>query len=41
MAKAISFTNKAVDIAGYLHVPDDFDENRKYLRSLGFTLPGA
>ncbi|MBV6886423.1 alpha/beta hydrolase [Xanthomonas campestris pv. spermacoces] len=41
MAKAVSFTNKAVDIAGHLHVPDDFDENRKYPALVGIHPAGG
>lgn len=41
MAKAISFTNNAVDIAGHLHVPDDFNENRKYPALVGIHPAGG
>lgn len=41
MTKAVSFTNKAIDIAGHLHVPDDFDENRKYPALVGIHPAGG
>ena len=41
MVKAVSFTNKAVDIAGHLHVPENFDENRKYPALVGIHPAGG
>lgn len=35
MIKVVSFTNKAVELAGHLHVPDDFREDKKYPALVG------
>ena len=41
MVTIVSFKNKAVDIAGHLHLPDDFDENKKYPALVGVHPAGG
>ena len=41
MVKTVSFRNKAVDIAGHLHLPDDFGENKKYPALVGVHPAGG
>lgn len=41
MAKPVSFKNKAVEIAGHLHLPDDFQEDRKYPALVGIHPAGG
>jgi fermentation-respiration switch protein FrsA (DUF1100 family) len=35
MAKCVSFANKAIEIAGHHHFPDNFEENLKYPALVG------
>ena len=35
MIKVVSFANKAVELAGHLHVPDDFRGDKKYPALVG------
>jgi dipeptidyl aminopeptidase/acylaminoacyl peptidase len=41
MVEKVSFRNKAVEIAGHLHLPDDFDENEKYPALVGIHPAGG
>lgn len=41
MIKPVSFKNKSVEIAGHLHLPDDFDEDRKYPALVGIHPAGG
>jgi fermentation-respiration switch protein FrsA (DUF1100 family) len=41
MIKTVSFRNKAVDIAGHLHLPDDFRQNKKYPALVGVHPAGG
>ncbi|MER6282366.1 MULTISPECIES: alpha/beta hydrolase [Streptomyces] len=41
MVEAVSFRNKAVEIAGHLHLPDDFDEDKKYPALVGIHPAGG
>jgi fermentation-respiration switch protein FrsA (DUF1100 family) len=41
MVKAVSFKNKAVELAGHLHLPDDFSEDRTYPALVGIHPAGG
>jgi fermentation-respiration switch protein FrsA (DUF1100 family) len=41
MVRAVSFKNKAVDIAGHLHLPDDFSEDKTYPALVGIHPAGG
>jgi len=41
MIKPVSFKNKSVEIAGHLHLPDDFNEDRKYPALVGIHPAGG
>ncbi|MEU4878375.1 alpha/beta hydrolase [Streptomyces sp. NPDC021608] len=41
MVETVSFKNKAVDIAGHLHLPDAFDEEKKYPALVGIHPAGG
>lgn len=41
MIKIVSFMNKAVELAGHLHLPDDFREDRKYPALVGIHPMGG
>jgi fermentation-respiration switch protein FrsA (DUF1100 family) len=41
MFKAVSFRNKAVEIAAHLHLPDDFSEEKKYPAIVGIHPAGG
>jgi fermentation-respiration switch protein FrsA (DUF1100 family) len=41
MLKTVSFTNKAVEIAGHLHLPDNFQEGKKYPALVGIHPAGG
>ena len=41
MVKPVSFKNKSVEIAGHLHLPDDFNEGRKYPALVGIHPAGG
>lgn len=41
MVKTISFKDKAVDIAGHLHLPDNFREDKKYPTLVGIHPAGG
>lgn len=41
MIRAVSFKNKAIDIAGLLHLPDDFSEDKKYPALVGIHPAGG
>ena len=41
MIKPVSFKNKSVEIAGHLHLPDDFNEDRKYPALAGIHPAGG
>ena len=41
MMRAVSFKNKAVDIAGHLHLPDDFSEDKRYPALVGIHPAGG
>jgi fermentation-respiration switch protein FrsA (DUF1100 family) len=41
MSMAVSFKNKVVGIAANLHLPDDFDENKKYPALVGIHPAGG
>jgi len=41
MVKTISFKDKAVDIAGHLHLPDNFREDKKYPALVGIHPAGG
>lgn len=41
MVKAVSFANRAVEIAGHLHLPDNFREDKKYPALVGIHPAGG
>lgn len=41
MVKTVSFRNKAVEIAGHLHLPDDFSEDKQYPALVGIHPAGG
>jgi fermentation-respiration switch protein FrsA (DUF1100 family) len=41
MIKSVSFRNKAVEIAGHLHLPDDFSEDKTYPAIVGIHPAGG
>jgi uncharacterized protein len=41
MVKTVSFRNKAVEIAGHLHLPDNFREDEKYPALVGIHAAGG
>ena len=41
MVKSVSFTNKAVEISGHLHLPDNFQEDIKYPALVGIHPAGG
>lgn len=41
MVKKVSFTNKAVKIAGHVHLPDDFRDDKKYPALVGIHPMGG
>jgi fermentation-respiration switch protein FrsA (DUF1100 family) len=41
MVKSVSFANKAIEIAGHLHLPDNFEENLKYPALVGIHPAGG
>ncbi|MET7457317.1 alpha/beta hydrolase [Streptomyces sp. NPDC005574] len=41
MVETVSFRNKAVEIAGHLHLPDDFSEDKKYPALVGIHPAGG
>jgi fermentation-respiration switch protein FrsA (DUF1100 family) len=41
VVKAVSFTNKAVEIAGHLHPPDDFRDDKSYPALVGVHPAGG
>ncbi|WP_207917434.1 alpha/beta hydrolase [Streptomyces sp. BK205] len=41
MVQTVSFRNKEVEIAGHLHLPDDFDEKKKYPALVGIHPAGG
>jgi len=41
MVKAVHFVNKAIEIAGHLHLPDNFREDRKYPALVGIHPAGG
>jgi fermentation-respiration switch protein FrsA (DUF1100 family) len=41
MLKAVSFANRAVQLSGHLHLPDDFREDRKYPALVGIHPAGG
>src|SRR5581483_7936054 len=41
MIKSVSFANKAVEISGHLHLPDNFREDRKYPALVGIHPAGG
>jgi fermentation-respiration switch protein FrsA (DUF1100 family) len=41
MVKSVSFSNKAVEIAGHLHLPDKFSEDIKYPALVGIHPAGG
>jgi fermentation-respiration switch protein FrsA (DUF1100 family) len=41
MAKAVLFANRGVDISGHLHLPDNFQEDRKYPALVGIHPAGG
>ena len=41
MIKTVSFKNKSVEIAGHLHLPDDFQEDKKYPALVGIHPAGG
>jgi fermentation-respiration switch protein FrsA (DUF1100 family) len=41
MVESVSFRNKEVEIAGHLHLPDDFDETKKYPALVGIHPAGG
>ncbi|MES1980259.1 MAG: alpha/beta hydrolase [Pseudomonadota bacterium] len=41
MVKAVSFKNRAVDISGHLHLPDNFQEDKKYPALVGIHPAGG
>ena len=41
MVKTVSFNNKAVEIAGHLHLPDDFSEDKQYPALVGIHPAGG
>jgi fermentation-respiration switch protein FrsA (DUF1100 family) len=41
VVKSVSFSNKAVEIAGHLHLPDDFSEDRQYPALVGIHPAGG
>lgn len=41
MVKAVSFANKNVELAGHIHLPDDFREDRKYPALVGIHPAGG
>lgn len=41
MVKSVSFKNKAVEISGHLHLPDNFTEHRKYPALVGVHPAGG
>ncbi|GGK52817.1 alpha/beta hydrolase [Salinarimonas ramus] len=38
--KSVTFSNRAIDVAGHLHVPQDFDETREYA-AIVISTPGS
>jgi fermentation-respiration switch protein FrsA (DUF1100 family) len=41
MIKAVTFNNRAVELAANLHLPDDFDEGKKYPALVGIHPAGG
>jgi fermentation-respiration switch protein FrsA (DUF1100 family) len=41
MIRAVSFKNKSIDVAAHLHLPDDFDEGKKYPALVGIHPAGG
>ena len=41
MVRPVSFRNRAVEIAGHLHLPDDSSEDRKYPALVGIHPAGG
>src|SRR5690349_19457186 len=41
MVRTVSFTNRAVEIAAHLHLPDDFTEDKQYPALVGVHPAGG
>ena len=41
MVKAVSFANRAIEISGHLHLPDNFQEDKKYPALVGIHPAGG